>query len=40
MGQGKPPLPEEFAYGIKNLTGSEHWNAAKCIHGEPNEKQL
>jgi hypothetical protein len=40
MGQGKPPHPEDFAYGIKNLTGSDNWNAAQCIHGQPNEKEL
>jgi hypothetical protein len=33
MGQGKPPVPEEHAYGIKNLAGSDNWNAARCIHG-------
>ena len=25
---------------MKNIAGSEHWNAARCIHGEPNEKEL
>ena len=27
-------------FGIKNITGPDQWNAAKCIHGEPNEKEL
>ena len=40
MGQGKPPYPENHAYGVKNVVGSDIWNAAKCIHGEPTHKEL
>jgi hypothetical protein len=25
---------------VKNLQGPDQWNAAKCIHGEPNEKEV
>lgn len=25
---------------MRNVVGSDIWNAAKCIHGEPNEKEL
>ena len=37
LGQGRPPMPEEHAFGVKNIVGSNIWNAAKCIHGEPSE---
>ena len=40
LGQGKPPVPEDFRFGVKNVV-SDQWNAAKCIYGEPaNEKYL
>lgn len=40
MGQGKPPVPEGHAFGIRNQFGPEIWNAAKCISGEPTAKEL
>lgn len=40
LGQGKPPLGNDHAYGVKNILGNDIWNAAKCIHGEPTEKEL
>lgn len=40
LGQGKPPVQDEHAFGVRNVTGSDVWNAAKCLHGEPEEKQL
>jgi len=40
MGQGKPPVDESHAFGIKNLVGPDNWNAAKCLSGDPNEKEL
>lgn len=40
MGQGKPPYPEDHAYGVKNLVGNDIWNAARCIHGQPTQKEL
>jgi hypothetical protein len=33
-------MPDDHAFGIKNMAGEAAWNAAKCIHGEPNEKEL
>ena len=24
-------------HGIKNVTGADPWNAARCIHGEPRD---
>lgn len=33
-------MPEDFAYGIRNVVGNNVWNAAKCLHGEPLEKEL
>jgi hypothetical protein len=27
-------------HGAKNLQAGNHWNAARCIHGEPNEREL
>jgi hypothetical protein len=40
MGQGKPPVPENHVYGIKNIVGNGTWNAGKCIHGEPSSLEL
>ena len=40
LGQGKPPLPADHAFGVKNIVGTGVWNAAKCIHGEPTEREL
>ena len=33
-------MPEEFAFGVRNLVGNDIWNAAKCLHGEPTERHL
>jgi len=30
----------DFVHGIKNVQGSNPWNAGRCIHGEPNDKQI
>lgn len=40
LGQGKPNLDENTAFGVKNVVGNDVWNAAKCIHGNPNLKEL
>ncbi len=42
LGQGKPQVPEDHSFGIKNLQGGggASWNAGRCIHGEPTEKEL
>lgn len=39
LGQGKPPLTDDHIYGLKNV-GTESWNAAKCIHGEPDNERM
>lgn len=33
-------MPQDHAFGVKNIVGSDVWNAAKCLHGEPTEKEL
>ena len=38
LGQGQAPRGSEFTYGIKNNV--RDWNAAKCLNGEPTEKEL
>lgn len=38
LGQGQAPRDATFVYGIKNNV--KDWNAAKCINGEPQEKEL
>ena len=42
LGQGQHPLGPDHVFGIKNTTiiGEDSWNAARCLHGEPSEKQL
>lgn len=40
LGQGKPPLPDDHAFGVRNVVGTDVWNAAKCIHGEPSDREL
>lgn len=35
LGQGQVPRGNDFVHGIKNVTGDDPWNAARCIHGEP-----
>lgn len=39
LGQGKPPVPDDHVFGA-TTAGSDAWNAAKCIHGEPTEKEI
>lgn len=39
LGQGKVPVGDDHTFGVSTI-GSDAWNAAKCIHGEPNEKQV
>ncbi len=33
-------MPSDHSYGVRNIVGGDNWNAARCIHGEPNEKEL
>ena len=37
LGQGQNPRGADFVHGIKNVTGDDPWNAARCIHGEPRD---
>lgn len=40
LGQGQVNRGPDFVHGIKNITGNDPWNAARCIHGEPTEKEV
>lgn len=33
-------MSDDHVYGAKNLSNKGAWNAAQCIHGEPNEFDL
>lgn len=39
LGQGEVPIDRDHAFGISTI-GNDAWNAAKCIHGEPGEKEI
>lgn len=39
LGQGKIPVASDHTFGISTM-GNDAWNAAKCVHGEPNEKEI
>jgi hypothetical protein len=40
LGQGQVNRGDEFVHGIKNIQGKDPWNAGRCIHGEPNMKEV
>lgn len=40
LGQGQADRGPDFVHGIKNITGNDPWNAARCIHGEPTSQQI
>lgn len=40
LGQGQADRGPDFVHGIKNITGNDPWNAARCIHGEPTAQQI
>ena len=40
LGQGQKPRGDDFIHGIKNVQGTNPWNAARCIHGEPIKREL
>ena len=40
LGQGQTNRGDDFVHGIKNVQGSDPWNAARCIHGEPNTNEV
>lgn len=39
LGQGPIPVARDHTFGISTI-GNDAWNAAKCIHGEPTEKEI
>jgi hypothetical protein len=39
LGQGAPPISPDQAFGVSTV-GNDAWNAAKCIHGEPSEREV
>ena len=41
LGQGVlNGMLNDKTFGIRNLQGEGTWNAGRCIHGEPTEKEL
>lgn len=40
LGQGQTDRGADFTHGIRNVQGGDPWNAARCMHGEPNAKQI
>ena len=40
LGQGQTNRGPDFVHGIKNIQGSDPWNAGRCIHGEPTMKEV
>jgi hypothetical protein len=40
LGQGQTNRGDDFIHGIKNIQGSDPWNAGRCIHGEPTEREI
>ena len=40
LGQGQTNRGADFVHGIRNVQGSNPWNAARCIHGEPTELMM
>ena len=40
LGQGQVDRGTEYVHGVRNLTKDDEWNAARCIHGVPTEKEL
>mmetsp|Transcript_37944 Transcript_37944/g.27937 ORF Transcript_37944/g.27937 Transcript_37944/m.27937 type:complete len:97 (+) Transcript_37944:677-967(+) len=40
LGQGKHNIPDDMVFGVRNIVGDDIWNAAKCLHGDPSQKQL
>ena len=39
LGQGKIPVEPDHAFGVSTI-GNDAWNAAKCMHGEPTDKEI
>jgi len=40
LGQGQTDRGVEFVHGVKNIQGTDPWNAARCIHGEPGDLEV
>jgi len=40
LGQGQNDRGKDFVHGVKNIQGEDPWNAARCIHGEPSERDV
>ena len=40
LGQGQTNRGDDFIHGIKNIQGTDPWNAGRCIHGEPTEREI
>mmetsp|Transcript_9655 Transcript_9655/g.14692 ORF Transcript_9655/g.14692 Transcript_9655/m.14692 type:complete len:249 (+) Transcript_9655:320-1066(+) len=40
LGQGQTNRGPDFVHGIKNVQGKDPWNAGRCIHGEPSEREV
>ena len=40
LGQGKPPISDDFVFGVPSQKKDQEWNAAKCLMGEPSLKEL
>lgn len=40
LGQGQVDRGADYVHGVRNLTKDDEWNAARCIHGQPSEKEL
>lgn len=40
LGQGQHPRGPDYVHGVKNVQGDDAWNAARCIHGEPEAHEL
>ncbi|CAG9329019.1 unnamed protein product [Blepharisma stoltei] len=39
LGQGKPNLPEDHAFG-SSIHRKNEWTAKQCIHGQPNKREV
>jgi hypothetical protein len=39
LGQGELPLPKDHIFGCSTI-GQDAWNAAKCLHGEPTDREV
>jgi hypothetical protein len=40
LGQGAHPVAKDAVFGARSLKDRNEWNAAKCLVGEPTEREL